>query len=150
MARPTSDVDFGAWLRPRMLAAGLTQTDLRRRLEDAGIDVGKQTVSQWYNGSNTPVPDTVVAIAQLLGADPADALRRAGHERVAALIGGTQNEGGTSLTPAPPTDPIVEEILNDPAIPADLKDRVITFYRRQAQMARENTREFSDGLKPQQ
>lgn len=137
--RPATSADFSAWLRPRMLAAGLSQTDLRKRLEDVGIEAGKQTVSQWYNGGNTPVPDTVVVIAQILGAPPAEALRRAGHTRVAELLDRTAQEHPPAEQPM---DPVIEKILNDPNLPSDLKDRAIAFYRRRMQQATQDLQDF--------
>lgn len=141
MARTNPDAQrFGAWLRPLVLARSLNQTDLRKRLEEAGIAVGRQTVSQWYNGDNTPQPDTVVLIAQILRVPAADALRQAGHLRVAELIEGTTAPEGGSATPA--IDPIIQEILDDPAIPSDVKPRAIAFYKRRMAQAKEDLEDF--------
>lgn len=146
MARTGPDTKrFGAWLRPLMLARELNQTDLRKLLEAAGIVVGRQTVSQWYNGDNVPLPDTVVLIAQILRVDPAEAIREAGHGRVADLV--ARAVSGAPETAVEPVDPVIGRIINDPLLPSDLKERAIAFYLRRRQQAEVDAQEFAEGLR---
>lgn len=146
MARTKPEAQrFGAWLRPLLVARGLNQTDLRRLLETAGEEVGRQTISQWVNGLNVPETDSIILIAQILRADPAEALRAAGLTRTADLIEG---RGAELIADVEPPDPVIERILADPNLPADLKPRVVTYYLRRKQQAVEDAQEFTQGLLP--
>jgi transcriptional regulator with XRE-family HTH domain len=139
MARKEIKIEFSRWLDHGLKARALTQTELRRLLERAGVETSRQTVSQWVNGDNVPLPDTVVVIAQILGTPPAEALRRAGHIRVAELV---EHPAENDTPTAPPVDPVIQRILDDPLIPSDLKDRAITFYKRRIQQAQEDLQNF--------
>ena len=140
MARNDLKVEFGRWLDNELTARAMTQAELRKLLAQAGVEASRQTVSQWVNGENIPVPDTVVVIAEILGLRPADALRKAGHGRVAAWGEGARPSG--ELATAPPVDPTIQAILDDPAVPSDLKDRAIVFYRRRMRQAKEDLQDF--------
>lgn len=149
MARTNPNAQrFGAWLRPLLAAHGWSQTDLRRRMEAEGEDVGRQTVSQWVTGTNVPGTDYIILMAQLLHADPAQALRAAGLKRTADWAEGRQ--AGTD-EPAEPADPKIEAIMADPNLPGDVKERVVAFYLRKKRQADEtaihDTDEFADGLR---
>jgi transcriptional regulator with XRE-family HTH domain len=121
---------------------GVSQADLRRSLERAGIEAGRQTISQWVNGENVPAPNTVVVIAQVLRAAPAEALRQAGH----GVVVDTLQAGAGKPENTDPLDPYIRQILDDPLLPDDVKPRVVAYYRRRIQQIQDDARDFGQGL----
>jgi transcriptional regulator with XRE-family HTH domain len=120
----------------------VNQADLRRLLERVGVDVGRQTISQWFNGDNVPAPNTVALIARVLQADPAEALREAGHNVVVDTL---RRPPGTP-DPVEPPDPYIQQILDDPLLPDDVKPRVIAYYRRRMQQIHDDVRAYGHDL----
>lgn len=143
MARTNPQAErFSAWLRPIMEDRRVNQADLRRLLEGVGVEAGRQTISQWFNGDNVPTPNTVALIAQVLRADPAEALRQAGHNIVVDKL--QRNAGAPD--PIEPSDPYIRQILEDPLLPEDVKPRVIAYYRRRMQQIQDDVREYGHDL----
>ena len=56
---------FAKRLTTAMFRAGLTQTELAKRL-----NITKGALNQWTSGATTPHPANMVRVAQLLGVDP--------------------------------------------------------------------------------
>ena len=58
---------IGAWLREHREFLGVSQEDLRRRLERRGIQVTQSTVSRWESGELAPPGDALPVLASVLG-----------------------------------------------------------------------------------
>lgn len=86
------------------------QADFRRRMDAAGYDISKQTVSQWANGENAPDANTVLVVAEVLGVRDTDALRAAGFDPVADRLERQGVEAGQPQ--GEPADPVVDFIMS--------------------------------------
>ncbi len=70
---------IGSWLREQRRFLGLSQEELRRRLERHGVQAAQSTVSRWEKGDLAPPGDALPVLARVLGTTLADL-----EERVAA------------------------------------------------------------------
>jgi transcriptional regulator with XRE-family HTH domain len=120
---------WGEYVRARTDALHMSQADLRRRMEDLGEPISRQTVSQWFNGVNAPEPDTVPIAAVALGDESPDtAMRAAGFERIADAIAGRPLR--IAGEPPEPVDDAIRAILANPHLSADEKADAVAHYKR--------------------
>ena len=96
------DHPFSRWLVSALVASGLRQTDLRRRLEERGVVVTDSAVSLWAAGRAVPSHRNLGAILDALGAGP--------EQRLAAMEAAAAPGPGPATAPAALTPD--EEILD--------------------------------------
>ena len=119
---------WGEYIRSRMSALGMTQADLRRRMEDLGEPISRQAASQWYNGENAADPDSALLVAVALEEDaPETAMRAAGYARIADALSGKPLHAG--LAPEP-VDEGIRLILASTHLDDDGKADAIAHYKR--------------------
>jgi|ADGO01.1.fsa_nt_gi Helix-turn-helix. len=109
---------WAAWLKGAREAAGLSITELGRR-----IGIARETVSRWESRSQRPESaDLVVAVARELGANPDDALSAAGMRP------------GTTPPPPPqrPADPELDTIRESRLSPERKKQLIEWVLMRRA------------------
>ena len=130
MARDNTNArTWGEYVRSRMTALGMTQADLRRRLEELGEPISRQTASQWYKGDNAADPDTVPVVSIALEDEsPDEALRAAGLARIADAIAGRPLR--IAGAPPEPVDDGIRIILANSQLDADQKADAIAHYKR--------------------
>jgi len=75
---------IGSWLREQRLFLGLSQEDLRRRLERRGVQTAQSTVSRWEKGELAPPGDTLAVLAGVLGTSLAELEERVAVARTRA------------------------------------------------------------------
>lgn len=75
---PSGTATFGEWLRRELDRAGLSQTELARRM---GASPG--TISTWANGRRVPGAKSGPALAEALGVPPERVRAAAGRWRQA-------------------------------------------------------------------
>lgn len=80
---PRRDTPWSTWLQDQLDQRQLRQIDLAKR---SGGTINRDRVSKWLKGEYNAEPDVAIQVAQLLGADPVDALRAAGHPHFADLF----------------------------------------------------------------
>lgn len=74
---------WGEWLSSQLADRQWRQSDLIKASNDR---LARQSVSKWVNGDNSADADAAITVAKALKADPIEALRAAGHQRIADLL----------------------------------------------------------------
>jgi len=115
---------WGAFLRARLAALGMSQADFRRAMEREGFPISKQAASQWFNGENAADANTATVAASVLQADPAEAMRAAGYATAVERM----RLGGNAQRAAQPVDPIVEEIMAMTHLGIKVRQALVTQY----------------------
>lgn len=98
--------EYSRWLTDARMKAGLTQ-------QEVATEIGAKNtqISRYERGINLPSRDTVLQLAKVLDADPAEALQVAGHELQSPLP-----KGSHSASPdAPPLSesPLILDVLKN-------------------------------------
>jgi transcriptional regulator with XRE-family HTH domain len=102
----------------------MSQADFQRLMDAADYGISKQTVSQWASGENAPDANTVLAVAQVLGAQDTEALRAAGFDPVADRI----ERRGTGPEPTEPIDPVIQEIMGITNLSLKFRQTMVADY----------------------
>lgn len=76
---------WAAWLNPALKESGWIPATLAAQ---SGGAISRQVASKWTNADHAPVPRLAILTARLLGRDPVEALRAAGHGEIADLAEG--------------------------------------------------------------
>src|SRR5947209_7232830 len=97
--------EWGAWLKQARTARGKRPKDLVDAAEAMGEKLTPGQISNWESGRNPASPEAARLVAHLLGIDPVEALRAAGHDDWAAYT-----EAQRSGAPARPRDSDLEFI----------------------------------------
>jgi hypothetical protein len=77
---------WGNWLRSALTERGMEIKMLVELGNRAGARFEKTAVSKWLAGDNAADPTNAVVIARILGRDPLEALRAAGHHTLADTL----------------------------------------------------------------
>lgn len=112
------DAGWGPWLCGKLAALEWRQADL---VERSGGELKASIVSRWCADGATPSADAAVLVADVLGADPAGALRASRHLRLAALV---------DQAPTAPVDATIARIRGA-RVPARQRARWECAYREQ-------------------
>lgn len=132
-----------AWLRAAMEASGYGTLGNRpggRAQLAQEADVNASNLSRWLSGDTIPSPDTLMRLADILGADIIEGLRACGYDEMAALI-----VKRTGETPVVPPDPALARIERARGIGDSERAFLTGFYHRRIEAARaEAVRELAD------
>lgn len=104
-----------AWLQDQLKKLGMTAAELERR---SNGDITSATISYWKAGPHSAAPDKAIRVAEVLRADPAEALRAAGHDSIADLVGAS----------SAPADPVIEEIMGMRRLSMKVRQTLIGQY----------------------
>jgi hypothetical protein len=74
---------WAQWLAPAMAQASIDVKTLVERARREGATFDKTNVSRWLNGEKNAEPAHAAIVARILGRDPDEALRAAGHDALA-------------------------------------------------------------------
>jgi transcriptional regulator with XRE-family HTH domain len=72
--------DFAAWLLRTRRIRGKRPIDLVEAAKARGMKLSTGQITNWEKRRNPPAPESARLMAELLDADPLEALRAAGHE----------------------------------------------------------------------
>lgn len=136
VARKPAAESWGAFMRSHLAKLKMDQADFGRRMDAAGYGISKQTVSQWFNGANAPDANTVLAVAEVFGAQDTEALRAAGFDPVAQRLE-RRRVGGE---PTEPIDPVIQEIMNLTHLGLKVRQALVDQYLADQEDVRRRTR----------
>lgn len=92
--------EWSKWLRERMAESGMPMI----RLGVLGHSATISELMRWLNGEGMVGPDSVMALALILGVDPVPPLRLAGHDTIAALTPEVMRRSAWVLDQDAPSD----------------------------------------------
>ena len=130
---------WGAFVRARLAALGMSQADFRRAMEHEGFPISRQAASQWFNGENAADANAATVAAAVLRADPAEAMRAAGY----ATAVDRMRPGGDGHRAAQPVDPIVEEIMGMTHLGIKVRRALVAQYLQDQEDARHRARKLA-------
>lgn len=135
---------WGAFVRLRLAALGMSQADLRRAMEAEGYPISRQAASQWFNGENAADPNMATIVATALRADPGDAMRAAGYATAVDRMRPDGNSlDGTPTEAARPVDPIIEEIMGMTHLGPKVRQALVAQYLADQEDARRRARNLA-------
>lgn len=124
------------WLDTQFAAhAALKQQDFA-----AAVGVGNSAVSKWRKGANPPGVDTAIDAADFFDRSPQEALRAAGHFKMADLLDKVATEPVQN-------DPFVEEIMSWRYLGADVREALLEQYQASREANREQARKLAARLR---
>lgn len=114
-AQAAAGARFREWVAPKMKELGLGPTEMARRAAQLGGTLDKGSISHWAAGDYPPEPESAVLIAQVLGEDPAVALREAGHGAIVDALSGRDPVLSMLASAGRPelTEPMARQYLAD-------------------------------------
>ena len=122
-----------SWLQGQLKKFDMTAAELERR---SNGDITSATISYWKAGPHGAAPDKAIRAAEVLRADVAEALRAAGHDKIADRVSET------------PPDPVVEEIMGMKRLSVKVRQTLVGQYLDDRAMierrAREAARRWSE------
>lgn len=130
-AKAAAGARYGRWLAPKMAARRLGPTEMVQRAADLGATLDKGSVSHYAAGDYPPDPQNAALIARILGEDPTESLREAGHGAIVEALSGR--------------DPVIA-MLDSIGMP-QVTDPIAQAYLADLEAARERAREQADRVK---
>lgn len=118
------------WLDEQLRAQGITAAELERR---SNGEITSATISYWKAGPHSAAADKAIRVAEVLGAEPAEALRAAGHKSIADLVG-----SGSARV-----DPMITEIMGMKHLGMKVRQALITQYLADQEEARRRARQMA-------
>jgi hypothetical protein len=117
---------WAAWLTRNL--GQMRQVDL---VQSSGGALKPALVSRWMRGDHAPSAENAIVVAKILGTDPVETLRAAGHDAMADLV---------AMRQAGPTekDPIVRRIQDHEALTAEEKAQLVAAYWRRSEDVRKD------------
>jgi hypothetical protein len=113
--------EWAQWLAPAMAEPPIDVKTLVERARREGATFDKTNVSRWLNGEKNAEPGHAVIVASVLGRDPGEALRAAGHDALANAY--TSNEAALRARIADLESQIKERLDQLSAIQGDRGDK---------------------------
>lgn len=126
---------WAKWLKGQLLARDWRQIDL---VNASNGELKASPVSKWLLGENAADARMAFIAARALRADPAVALREAGHEEIADFIDAERSETQRSATE--PIDDTIAILLAAEALDDDERADLIRLHQARRKMDHESAR----------